>query len=423
MSMLTDVQDVPAAVAIDGQDHIEVNVGGTIFHCSKVTLCSASSYFHSRLSGNWNEERIFIDQDPDSFKILLNYMRHGFVKASEITDFVLVQAEFLGMTVLVNAVKCAAYKHMHSNEASQELLSSEEDLCFQFDKEYGGILPAIKSGILPKNIQPSIHRRKEFVHLGVSNYDTVMQSRPTRGTSFPCLMTKLLQPPRSANGTERQLPEKFSTLIQALNWMHRNGFVTREDTYRYNFCDVHDATRPTMDPPFHELFDHIWFSRPLDPPEDPLESPIVFDQQQHTSMEAAGTTAKQFAALVSYVGKNSQDPYRKDFAIVGAKVPSTEHRICNDGIQIGSMVAEVSYIEEDPVTFLGREGYTTEEKELGELYESMFRKGSERYYLWDDQKTGRLHVKVFSRKLAGQGGFGEQEDVMSADGSMDDGDE
>jgi hypothetical protein len=62
------------------------------------------------------------------------------------------------------------------------------------------------------------------------------------------------------------------------------------------------------------------------------------------------------------------------------------------------------------VNWLGKEGYTREEKSLGHLYETMFRKGCEKCYLWDEETIKRIHVKVFSRQLWERGDSLEQGD-------------
>ena len=170
-------------------DQIQLNVGGKFFYCSKNTLISFSRYFASMFSNDWhrkNEDHdgyystptrtdtntYFIDQDPDAFQVLLNYMRNGFIKASTITETVLVQAEFLGIDSLICAVKCTTYRYLH-NYHSQQLLT-EEETCHFFDDIYGGILSAIHQGILPQSIQPSPRGYKEYAHLAIPNDAVVM---------------------------------------------------------------------------------------------------------------------------------------------------------------------------------------------------------------------------------------------------------
>jgi hypothetical protein len=50
-----------------------------------------------------DDEITFIDQDPTAFKDLLGFMRHGFINKTEITQLVLVQADFFGIETLLRA--------------------------------------------------------------------------------------------------------------------------------------------------------------------------------------------------------------------------------------------------------------------------------------------------------------------------------
>jgi hypothetical protein len=395
------------------QDYIEINVGGTTFYCSKVTLCSASTYFQARLSGEWkDEEGLFLDQDPASFQVLLNFMRHGFIKASEITDFVLIQAEFFGMNLLLKAVKCAAYRYMNNNCESQKLKTEADDYS-KFDSKYGGILSAIKNGILPRNIRPSITGHTEYVHLGISAHATVIPSGPNEDKFLPCLMTKLVGPPHLADILDALLPHdnpnSYSTLIESMNWLHKHGFVTREDTFSHNYSDIFDDQ--PADQTFMQLFDHAWFSRIVNEDAamgDSWESPIIYDQHP-LSYEGPAQDRRQFAALVSLTPNYQLDPMQREFAIAGSKMPKRLD-VSDDGSGIGGIRSRTSCVIENPVNWLGKEGYTREEKSLGHLYETMFRKGCEKCYLWDEETIKRIHVKVFSRQLWERGDSLEQGD-------------
>ena len=97
-------------------DRIVLDVGGTKFVAAASTLTSNSTYFASLLSDNWiesagSEDEVFIDQDPDPFKVLLAYMRRGIIKVEDIDTNVLVLAEFLGVERLLFAVKARWYNN------------------------------------------------------------------------------------------------------------------------------------------------------------------------------------------------------------------------------------------------------------------------------------------------------------------------
>ena len=67
---------------------VRLNVGGTLFETSTSTLTGASNYFAAMLSW-WegtteedDDEGIFLDRDPDAFKVLLSCMRYGTAEPS-----------------------------------------------------------------------------------------------------------------------------------------------------------------------------------------------------------------------------------------------------------------------------------------------------------------------------------------------------
>ena len=93
-------------------DRIVVDVGGTRFTTSASTLTSASEYFERVLSPRWCAEppdELFLDRDPEPFKILLTYMRTGLLELSKdnqsLARRVMVEAEFLGMQGFIDSVK------------------------------------------------------------------------------------------------------------------------------------------------------------------------------------------------------------------------------------------------------------------------------------------------------------------------------
>jgi hypothetical protein len=142
------------------QDCVQINVGGTIFATSKSMLMSNSSYFSSRFLIEWDDQEdgdgdddddeiTFIDQDPTAFKDILGFMRHGFINKTEITQLVLVQADFFGIETLLRAVKCAAFRYMNPKTTSV----SDDDVCQRFDDTDVDVIDAIKKGVLPPHIK------------------------------------------------------------------------------------------------------------------------------------------------------------------------------------------------------------------------------------------------------------------------------
>lgn len=83
-------------------DKIALDVGGVLFHTKKSTLLNAahpSAFFDSLLS---NEEDIyFIDRDPITFSIILNFLRQGSLNLNicdpYMLDFLLSEAQFFNL--------------------------------------------------------------------------------------------------------------------------------------------------------------------------------------------------------------------------------------------------------------------------------------------------------------------------------------
>lgn len=391
------------------RDHIEINVGGTTFHCSKVTLCTNATYFKSRLSSPYwdDDEAIFIDQDPVSFQVLLNYMRHGYIKQSEITDFVLTQADFFGFDSLVKAAKCDAFQYMHPHESPT---LSESEMCFKFDKRYGGIVSAVKHGILPNKIQPSAFGRKEYVHLGISAHATVTPAE-TRNIhlpgdqALPCLMTKIIGPPYlgkvlNATPLSQGTPNLHPTLIDAMNWLHKHGFVTREYNFSHISSDLLGDNR--ADQTFMALQDHLWFSR-IEKEKNSgnmRESPIMYDRRLVASSDPI-LVRREFAALVSFASRSQNGGWYEDIIITSTGgEPRQELVVADSGFEIARMLSSSSYAYmKCPVNWLGKEGYTRREDSLTDLCTKMFRAGCKICRGWQERELDKVRATVFSREF------------------------
>ena len=132
-------------------DRIVVDVGGTRFTTSASTLTSASEYFERLLSPRWCAEppdELFLDRDPEPFKILLTYMRTGLLELSKDNESlarrVMIEAEFLGMDGLVESIKAKFWKNIFTLHSG-----SDESAAERFTKRYGSLDAAIRSGHLP----------------------------------------------------------------------------------------------------------------------------------------------------------------------------------------------------------------------------------------------------------------------------------
>ena len=84
-------------------DKVTLNIGGVVFNTSKHTLLSQNSAFFEQLLSN-EEDIYFVDRDPGSFSILLNYMRQHALNFStddiSHVDFLLCEAQFFQLKSL-----------------------------------------------------------------------------------------------------------------------------------------------------------------------------------------------------------------------------------------------------------------------------------------------------------------------------------
>ena len=149
------------------KDHIVINVGGTRFTTSVSTLTASSTYFEALFS-RWDDDHdkdseIFLDRDPDAFRVILSCMRHRRAVLPEDKDLfsrVLLDAQFLGLDWLENEVKVKTVDHMNSDRFKDHLQqekavgekkrSNEATMVAIFDKAYKSFDDCFERGILPE---------------------------------------------------------------------------------------------------------------------------------------------------------------------------------------------------------------------------------------------------------------------------------
>jgi len=209
-------------------DCVYINVGGGVFFASKTTLAMRSSYFASKFKAEWDSdsesEPLFVDQDPAAFAVLLDFMREGFIKAFQLTEKVLVQAEFFGIDDLLTAVKAVALRAKYP--AKRHL--SDDKACEQFDMAFGGVLGAIRQGILPKEIRQIVQFPHEVAvlcsHHRTVRIEGIWPSRLKRWYVTVKVRSGIVEDATGDEGKMVAVPT-CSTFVNALNWLDKESFI------------------------------------------------------------------------------------------------------------------------------------------------------------------------------------------------------
>lgn len=173
------------------RDRVSLDVGGQLFHTTVTTLSGASAYFSRMFSSDWEStldgDAIFLDRDPDAFKVLLSCMRSKSVLLPEadkdLAVRVLLEGQYFGVDWLLRKVKHKAllncpepeFEFDEENAAPrgtgradrrqraeewqkahkkwvEDLQRQTVDAAFaeeKFDERFGGLEAALESGLLP----------------------------------------------------------------------------------------------------------------------------------------------------------------------------------------------------------------------------------------------------------------------------------
>lgn len=365
------------------RDMIEINVGGRHFAAAISTLRANSSYFDSLFSGDWYREKgpIFVDQDPEAFAVLQSFMRLGSIDSSELTKAVLLQAEFLGMDRLLAAVKCLAYCNMNLNFSG-----SDEEAVAAFDYEHQGIAAAFASGILPTYLTEEKGARKEYARLSIwgPHVAGIINDRMD--------LYVTVQVPRSAIDPLAEggnLPSVTLTdchlFLDALNWLHRHGFTTREEEYETEIPDICD-------------FDVFLFSRKLkrSTPSESLSQVITVKKEAVHEEDR-----KEFAVMVSWKGESNWEAY------VEADVGTTctiSYRCLDEQHEASSRIfKKVDGSELDKINWLHNKGYNTREESLEARYQLVKKQEHALVDLKDRDIKVRLSSRPLQRRTAENG--------------------
>ena len=314
------------------EGRVVLNVGGTLFTTSKTTLVGSSAYFESLFSDKWtnndgdDEEDIFIDQDPEAFRVLLSYMRLGKVKASELTTAVLLQAQFLGMEKLLEAVRLAVRREVFAGKTKMLLNSAKS----------AGLLDG------------SEEIQKEYAVLSTYFYaDCSFRVQQQRIVSAKEIVASIQCGDKSDDGSPVKL---YSTFIDCLNWLHRNRYVLEEETLSKEDKDFRCPS--------------FYFSR-LSELEggDDLASTIVSPDHDTSAVDQ-----REFASMVEF------SPDHTGLLYVEAAFGQVEERELVGQLSGGANLAKVQTKRKEDMNkvalmhWLQQEGYTRREPSLENIY-------------------------------------------------------
>lgn len=268
MSMSGDDDNNRVAKKARHCGHVVLNVGGTKFSTSTTTLTSSSAYFQRLFSkewansrGNGDDDEVFVDQDPEPFRALLSYMRLGKIEASELTLPVLLQAQYFGMDRLLAAARGVASRSANDSELVK--------ICRSV-----GIL----SELAEKEIVSLMLFCTKDIH-----FDGQEDLGFWGGKEIVACVESV--EPKESGGTTTK--RTFTTFVDGLNWLHRNGFTKHEDKLGKDF-EIAD----------YQVLGVLYFSRVStnDESMENLESSIIIGGEMCTEER------KEFAACISLPG-------------------------------------------------------------------------------------------------------------------------
>ena len=315
-----------------------LNVGGTLFATTKMTLVTNSAYFQSKYSDVWksdnggeeSEEVLFIDQDPDIFRTLLSFMRLGKIHSKDVTSEVLLQAQFLGINKLLLAARFAA---------------EEEDLL----EERTALFEAAKgAGLLdvPRAI------RKEYARW-VCVY-------PSRYKTHDATMPYITRISLGSISEDDDDPSFWTSFLDGMNYLSRNGYDILERQLSKDLESISES-QPV----------DLCFSKLIMPEEaQNLEGIILRSQSKQRILfrkEFASfcfdKTTHRTTAKVACGGRDARDvkiysirSNRDEREIGTAKI--REHELHYDSASTDDLGA---------MTWLQGEGYTKRENALGKI--------------------------------------------------------
>ncbi len=143
-------------------DEVTINVAGTIFRTTILTLTARSKYFADIFSERYSViKTIFIDRNPELFKIVLDYLRNEYCFPTDNIDDLVTELEFYQ----INIPKCLEIdtpKHVEKEDSRVVLVKfTDKSLCivgfptnlipknltFVHDAPYSDVLYKVTSGI------------------------------------------------------------------------------------------------------------------------------------------------------------------------------------------------------------------------------------------------------------------------------------
>ena len=353
-----------AALSSCGSARITLDVGGTTFTTSSDTLTSNSTYFASlfrrwssssdsnddyNIDGTTNNNEIFIDQDPEPFRILLAYMRRGQIRVDDIDESVLSLAEFLGIDQLLLAVKIRWYCNIGTGPIIIGLSTTDEDIAIEFDKEHGGIRRALSSGLFPYfRKQDDVNAEKDLATLSIFS--------PPDESEVGISICEIDQ--------SNNIHQPAGCLVGALTGLHAKGYTVLEEL---------DKT-------------------------DRYEKKWTFSRRRHSQL-VMNTNATDILIPSNHEGTctQKQQRYVKQFALLLEEMeacreitiaPALEHHPNPCAVNI--------YDGRNP--WLEEKGFINREEEYEELFQEYIKSSLNQFFVTSRKEKFRVG-RIYSRKV------------------------
>lgn len=377
-------------------DRVVLDVGGKRFITSETTLTASSMYFRAKFSDEWRNNQdeslsasddcavCFLDQDPEPFSILLSYMRNGFVNVSDVCEKVLTQAEFLGLENLLSAVKCQAFLNIYPrhNIFSDTQSDSSQDDIFEkiityFDEDFGGIMGAIASGILPACLAISNEDNKPVSFPSAVKSEEYASITLIRKNGMVPLISVQVDGEVQGQHYVQSYPPRHNKFLLALNWFERLNFK-QVDVYE-NGNEAWNWRRLTFSRSCTSICLKGLSRKSV---EDCVSHVLIDRNRQYFVKDLRHVSRKEFA-MIAYCKHPNDDGNLPPYAVVMTDAPAQSDDQISETVRLTTCAGI-----DEAMNMLLKESYMEREKSIEEFYKPML-----------VGEGGAIALSIFSRSV------------------------